>query len=264
MTTAIGSRRRGWRCAVSAGPVGNCGGRSDARRRAGGREAVKLTQAMSAMYAAVGMSPPTAARMTVCYGFACRRRMELAFTAKERATLTAILAGGGHRPPPSAKPFSGPSSGSIAGSAGKPAPHGASQTRISGLSTTRTISIAGIRRATTPACCWCCRHGARYATIPLAIRAIAAISWSASCPTTPPSSWNERAERNGLSICGPRHTGSRRMSCRSHNGSLKSSALDRQKSKAPAAGAGAFETWSRTRLRTCGRRSRPRAGCPSG
>ena len=56
--------------------------------------AVKLTEAMSAMYAAVGMSPPTAARMTVCYGFACRRRMELTFTAKERATLTAILARG--------------------------------------------------------------------------------------------------------------------------------------------------------------------------
>jgi hypothetical protein len=53
-----------------------------------------LTHEIIAMYAAVGMSPPTAARMTVCYGFVCRRRMELAFTAKERATLERILARG--------------------------------------------------------------------------------------------------------------------------------------------------------------------------
>jgi len=55
---------------------------------------VTLTQAMSDMYAAVGLSPPTAARMTVCYGFRCRRRMELAFTGSERATLKSILARG--------------------------------------------------------------------------------------------------------------------------------------------------------------------------
>jgi hypothetical protein len=53
-----------------------------------------LTDEMIAMYAAVGLSPPTAARMTVCYGFVCRRRMELAFTAKERTTLRNILAKG--------------------------------------------------------------------------------------------------------------------------------------------------------------------------
>ena len=55
---------------------------------------IKLTPAINDMYAAVGMSPPTAARMTVCYGFVCRRRMELAFTARERATLKHILARG--------------------------------------------------------------------------------------------------------------------------------------------------------------------------
>jgi len=53
-----------------------------------------LTHEMIAMYAAVDMPPPTAARMTVCYGFVCRRRMELAFTAKERAALKRILARG--------------------------------------------------------------------------------------------------------------------------------------------------------------------------
>jgi hypothetical protein len=56
--------------------------------------ASKLTQEMIDMYAAVEMLPPTASRMTVCYGFRCRRRMELAFTGKERATLRNILAKG--------------------------------------------------------------------------------------------------------------------------------------------------------------------------
>ncbi len=55
---------------------------------------IKLTQEMIAMYAEVGISPPTAARMTVCYGFACRRRMDLTFTATERATLMSIVARG--------------------------------------------------------------------------------------------------------------------------------------------------------------------------
>lgn len=58
----------------------------------------KLPHEILAMYAAVGLSPPTAARMTVCYGFACRRRMELVFTANERATLKRILTRGGPSP----------------------------------------------------------------------------------------------------------------------------------------------------------------------
>jgi hypothetical protein len=56
--------------------------------------AIKLTQEMVDMYAAVEETPPSAARMTVCYGFRCRRRMELVFTGKERATLVSILARG--------------------------------------------------------------------------------------------------------------------------------------------------------------------------
>ncbi len=55
---------------------------------------IRLTQEMIAMYAEAGISPPTGARMTVCYGFACRLRMDLAFTAKERATLMGIVAQG--------------------------------------------------------------------------------------------------------------------------------------------------------------------------
>jgi hypothetical protein len=56
--------------------------------------AIKLTQEIIDMYAAVEELPPTATKMTVCYGFGCRHRMELVFTGKERATLTKILAGG--------------------------------------------------------------------------------------------------------------------------------------------------------------------------
>jgi hypothetical protein len=56
--------------------------------------AIKLTQEMTAMYAEAGISPPTASKMTVCYGFGCRRRMDLAFTAKERTTLMGIVARG--------------------------------------------------------------------------------------------------------------------------------------------------------------------------
>jgi hypothetical protein len=56
--------------------------------------AIKLTQEMIDMYAAVEALPPKSTEMTVCYGFGCRRRMELAFTGKERATLRNILAKG--------------------------------------------------------------------------------------------------------------------------------------------------------------------------
>jgi hypothetical protein len=56
--------------------------------------ATKLTQEIIDMYKAVEVLPPTASRITVCYGFRCRRRMELAFTGKERATLRNILTRG--------------------------------------------------------------------------------------------------------------------------------------------------------------------------
>jgi hypothetical protein len=55
---------------------------------------IKLTQEMMDMYAAVEELPPTAGRMTVCYGFRCRRRMELGFSGSERAALVSIIARG--------------------------------------------------------------------------------------------------------------------------------------------------------------------------
>jgi hypothetical protein len=56
--------------------------------------AIQLSREIAQMYAAVEMSPPTATRMTVCYGFVCRLRLELDFSPAERALLTSILAKG--------------------------------------------------------------------------------------------------------------------------------------------------------------------------
>jgi hypothetical protein len=55
---------------------------------------IKITEAMTYLYSSVGILPPTATQMTVCYGFVCRRRAELGFTARDRAALKAILARG--------------------------------------------------------------------------------------------------------------------------------------------------------------------------
>jgi hypothetical protein len=48
----------------------------------------------AALYSTVSIYPPSAASMTVCYGFVCRRREILAFTPGDRSTLTRILAAG--------------------------------------------------------------------------------------------------------------------------------------------------------------------------
>jgi hypothetical protein len=56
--------------------------------------AMQLTPQQSELYTSVSTSPPTAETMTVCYGFVCRRRVELDFTAADRKTLTQIMAAG--------------------------------------------------------------------------------------------------------------------------------------------------------------------------
>jgi hypothetical protein len=56
--------------------------------------AVELTEPQAALYSTVSIFPPDATRMTVCYGFVCRRREILDFTAADRAALTKILAAG--------------------------------------------------------------------------------------------------------------------------------------------------------------------------
>jgi hypothetical protein len=54
----------------------------------------ELSAPQAALYSTVSIFPPSAQRMTVCYGFVCRRREMLDFTAGDRNTLTRILAAG--------------------------------------------------------------------------------------------------------------------------------------------------------------------------
>jgi hypothetical protein len=56
--------------------------------------AIELTAAQAALYTTVSIFPPSAASMTVCYGFVCRRRELLDFTPAERSTLSKILGTG--------------------------------------------------------------------------------------------------------------------------------------------------------------------------
>ena len=56
--------------------------------------AVELTAPQAALYTTVSIFPPSAQRMTVCYGFVCRRREILDFSAGDRSALTQILAAG--------------------------------------------------------------------------------------------------------------------------------------------------------------------------
>ena len=56
--------------------------------------AAELSREIEALYSTVSIYPPTAARMTVCYGFVCRRREILDFTPGDRSALTQIMAGG--------------------------------------------------------------------------------------------------------------------------------------------------------------------------
>jgi hypothetical protein len=56
--------------------------------------AAELSPAVQALYTTVSIYPPSASSMTVCYGFVCRRREILDFTAGDRRALTQILAAG--------------------------------------------------------------------------------------------------------------------------------------------------------------------------
>jgi hypothetical protein len=55
---------------------------------------LELSAPQAELYSTVSIFPPSAQRMTVCYGFTCRRREILDFTAGDRAALTQILAAG--------------------------------------------------------------------------------------------------------------------------------------------------------------------------
>src|ERR1700694_1037153 len=56
--------------------------------------AVEMSAPVAALYTTVSIFPPSARSMTVCYGFVCRRREILDFSASDRNTLTQILGAG--------------------------------------------------------------------------------------------------------------------------------------------------------------------------
>ena len=57
-------------------------------------KAVEMSSAVANLYSSVSIYPPSARSMTVCYGFVCRRREILDFTAGDRRALTQIMATG--------------------------------------------------------------------------------------------------------------------------------------------------------------------------
>jgi hypothetical protein len=56
--------------------------------------AIELNSELSYLYTSVSILPPSAERMTVCYGFGCQRRMIWDFTPGDRRALTDILTKG--------------------------------------------------------------------------------------------------------------------------------------------------------------------------
>ena len=57
-------------------------------------KAVEMSAEVANLYSSVSIYPPSAKSMTVCYGFVCRRREILDFTAGDRSALTQIMAAG--------------------------------------------------------------------------------------------------------------------------------------------------------------------------
>jgi hypothetical protein len=56
--------------------------------------AAEMSSAIAYLFSSVSIYPPSAKSMTVCYGFVCRRREILDFTAGDRSALTQIMAAG--------------------------------------------------------------------------------------------------------------------------------------------------------------------------
>jgi hypothetical protein len=57
-------------------------------------KAIEMSAEVANLYSSVSIYPPSAKSMTVCYGFVCRRREILDFTASDRSALTQIMAAG--------------------------------------------------------------------------------------------------------------------------------------------------------------------------
>ena len=57
-------------------------------------DASEMSSEVAQLYSSVSIYPPSATRMTVCYGFVCRRRYVWDFTPGDRSALTQIMAAG--------------------------------------------------------------------------------------------------------------------------------------------------------------------------
>ena len=57
-------------------------------------KAVEMSAEVANLYSSVSIYPPSAKSMTVCYGFVCRRREILDFTAGDRSAITQIMTAG--------------------------------------------------------------------------------------------------------------------------------------------------------------------------
>lgn len=56
--------------------------------------AMQLSPEQNELYTSVSINPPSPNGMTVCYGFVCRRRAELTFTAADQKQLSQLMAAG--------------------------------------------------------------------------------------------------------------------------------------------------------------------------
>jgi hypothetical protein len=56
--------------------------------------ATKLSASLEQLYTQAELEPPNAHQMPVCYGFGCRRRIYLVFSAGERATIANLMSRG--------------------------------------------------------------------------------------------------------------------------------------------------------------------------
>lgn len=54
----------------------------------------EVSPAIAQLYTSVSIFPPSGNAMTVCYGFVCRRRHALEFSANDRRAITQIMAAG--------------------------------------------------------------------------------------------------------------------------------------------------------------------------
>jgi hypothetical protein len=56
--------------------------------------AMQLSEGLAQLYSSVSINPPSADRVTICYGFVCRRRYIFDFTPADHKRLTEILSAG--------------------------------------------------------------------------------------------------------------------------------------------------------------------------